>query len=225
MIQKTNTMNIFWVPLFLYRHFAVVHFLLNRKRRYLYYTCLRQKVTRLTGNIFPNYKAPIINCQVVNTRTQLISVIEQTLTCFFCFFSSPVQCTQSLLLKGVVVRRRQLVFVLPSFYYLRSFWTWCFPTINEVLHCICSFISQEVKIWGFAWEINEYLSFLPWGSLRWSCVITLGLWTGKPRTICKADQGLPVSFQVIWYFVRWFLLTGKNSDSLMWDVTPPARGS
>ena len=44
----------------MYRHFAVVHFLPNRKRRYVYYPYLRaEKAARITGNIFPDCKAPV----------------------------------------------------------------------------------------------------------------------------------------------------------------------
>ena len=58
LIQKTNAMNVF-KGLILYRHFAVVHFLPNRKRRYVYYPYLGQKAARITGNICPDCKAPI----------------------------------------------------------------------------------------------------------------------------------------------------------------------
>lgn len=108
----------------------------------LYY--LRQKAARITGSIFPNCKAPIINCQVINTRTQLVSVIEQTITCVMGFFPhlSSVHITPS---KGCSFQKAVACVCLQSFYSLRSLCTYVFPQVNEMLHSMCSFISQEIK--------------------------------------------------------------------------------
>ena len=80
----------------------------------------------------------IISCQVINTRTQLVSVIEQIIICsLFFFLNCPVN--PSFLLKGAVFR--SLAFVLQSFYNLNLCVLYVFPQVNKMLHGICSFIS------------------------------------------------------------------------------------
>lgn len=170
------------------------------------YTYLRQKAARITGSIFPNCKAPIINCQVINTRTQLVSVIEQTITCVMGFFShlSSVLITPS---KVCSFQKAAACVCLQSFYSLRSLCTSVFPQVNEMQHSMCSFISQEIKTWAFAWEINEHLPFCP--QCPWDDPVSLP-WASElenKEQFAGWTRDVLLDFQIIQYFVQWLLLT------------------